>query len=400
MRVERRDYGDFRGVTQTPQGGLRVPAAVTRVGVLQYRDASGRTWGELRPREEVFAADSLATLRGAPLTRLHPTEPVTRDNYGALSVGHAADRADDDAGLVVMDLLVQRGDAVDAVNAGELRECSAGYSCLIDETPGEYEGVPYERIQRGIVYNHVALGPSGWGRAGSSVGLRMDGAEQVVEAAPSAPLGAPLRAGRQTMKTIKIRGKTYRLDADGDVAEMQKQVDAIEGEATTAASEIDTAKAKIEELSGQLSTALSGAAQAGAQLETLKAKLAASDKPADPPAGEDAISEQALDAALALRAAARKHLGETFDPKGKKAIEIKKAIVSKVLPSMKLDSFSADHIQGMYLAAVGAEPPVERNDALGKLNTIGNDPNAGARQDDADEEPRWKQPTMISQGGK
>jgi hypothetical protein len=67
-RVVRTDFtGTFRKVEETEQGGVRMPAALTRVGVFRYRDAQGREWGELRPPEEVFAPASLATLRDAPV---------------------------------------------------------------------------------------------------------------------------------------------------------------------------------------------------------------------------------------------------------------------------------------------------------------------------------------------
>ena len=37
----------------------------------------------------------------------------------------------------------------------------------------------YDAIQRGIVYNHAALGPSGWGRQGATVALKFDAGDAV-----------------------------------------------------------------------------------------------------------------------------------------------------------------------------------------------------------------------------
>ena len=68
-----------------------VPATVTRVGVLEYEDADGTRWGELRTEEEVFAAASLATLRGAPLTDLHPSRLVTPETWKRVAIGHVGD---------------------------------------------------------------------------------------------------------------------------------------------------------------------------------------------------------------------------------------------------------------------------------------------------------------------
>jgi len=61
---------------------------VPRTGVLRYRDGTGREWCEYRPPEEVFAADSLATLRAAPVTDGHPSEMVRADSWTALARGH------------------------------------------------------------------------------------------------------------------------------------------------------------------------------------------------------------------------------------------------------------------------------------------------------------------------
>ena len=38
-----------------------------------------------------------------------------------------------------------------------LKELSLGYNLDLDETPGEWEGQPYDAVQRNIVINHLAL---------------------------------------------------------------------------------------------------------------------------------------------------------------------------------------------------------------------------------------------------
>lgn len=163
------------GVKRTPQGGLDIPANLTRTGVLTYRRADGSIQRELRLPEEVFQQASLETLAGAPLTVGHPGL-VTPETWQRTSVGHVADDVKQDDRFVAARVRVQASAAVKAVEAKELKELSCGYVCDIEPTAGEYQGEHYDAIQRNIRYNHVALLPKGGGRAGEEVSLRMDGA--------------------------------------------------------------------------------------------------------------------------------------------------------------------------------------------------------------------------------
>lgn len=165
--------GSVRHVTKTPQGGVRVDAALTRTGVLEYPGPNGTVIREYRPPDEVARADSLATLAHAPVTNRHPPGAVNPRNYKTYAVGTVAGEARMDGDLVVASLVIQDADALAAVETGKRREISCGYNCDLDETPGETpEGIRFDRVQRNIVYNHVAIVERG--RAGSSVALRMD----------------------------------------------------------------------------------------------------------------------------------------------------------------------------------------------------------------------------------
>lgn len=196
------DAGTVSNVRRTPQGGIRVDARLTRVGVLEYRRADGSVRREFRPPEEVFAAGSLDTLRGAPVTDLHPSEMVRTDTYSTLARGHVGDdvRSDEDR-YVAATLYVQDARMVDLVERGDRREISCGYTCDFDPTPGEYEGEKYDGVQRSIAYNHAALGPRDWGRAGPEVALRMDAADVWTSSNP-----APAPGEHHMKKTRKDEG--------------------------------------------------------------------------------------------------------------------------------------------------------------------------------------------------
>lgn len=380
--------GRFDGVSKTPQGGLRVPAALTRVGVLRYRDGQGREWGELRLPEEVFAADALATLRGAPVVDLHPDVEVTADNWASLSKGHVHDDVRPEGDLVVATLTVQDAQEVQLVEAGDRREVSCGYTCELEASPGTYQGERYDAVQRCIRYNHVGLGPTGWGRAGAEVSLRLDGAAVEVRRDDAKGNG---------MIKIKVKGREYKLDADG--AELAKAQDAV-----------DQMQAKCDADANELAAVKAALMDALQKVAALEAKTAAANAATPPPVSEDMVPEPVADSIAAKRLAlwtdARKVLGPEAKLDGLTAAQIRAAVVTKALPTVKLDGLSADTVDGMYRAAVAGAS--ERNDALGAAHVAANgDPTGATRQDTRDPAEvareatanRWKQPLSVS-GGK
>lgn len=170
--VQRIDAGKLR---RTPQGGLDVEANLTRTGVFLYHNSDGSVRAELRPKDEIFAAASLDTLRGAPLTVGHPGL-VRADTWRQLAVGHVGDDVRPEGAFVASRVRVQDAKTVDGVEKRILSEISCGYTCDIEHSPGTYNGQHYDAIQRNVRYNHAALLPPGAGRAGSEVKLRLDGA--------------------------------------------------------------------------------------------------------------------------------------------------------------------------------------------------------------------------------
>lgn len=188
MRVERSDFGAIKRASPTPQGGLRLDAYPTRVGVLVYQNPDGTVTRELRHPDEVFKPESLATLQHAPLTDLHPSGRVDASNYVALMRGHVTNEVApaDDKIHVSASVLVQDADMISKIDRSDRKELSCGYACDLDQTPGEYQGERYDAIQRGIIYNHVACLPPGGGRAGPTAALRVDRIDGLCVVAPSA----------------------------------------------------------------------------------------------------------------------------------------------------------------------------------------------------------------------
>jgi hypothetical protein len=210
MRIDAR--GKLDKMARTPLGGARVPASLTRTGVLRYRQGDGTVRRELRLPEEVFHADSLETLRGAPITVGHPYSIgglLDAGTYRAHTVGHTEDVRQDGKTLVAGNLCVQDGPTADRIDRGELSDVSLGYQCRMDETPGVWNGEPYDAIQRGIRYNHTALLAPNTSRA--DVGLRLDANDAVcVEE-------------QEEIMTVKIKldGKDFDFGSEAHVEKIE-----------------------------------------------------------------------------------------------------------------------------------------------------------------------------------
>lgn len=207
--VQRLDFGRISQIERTPQGGLKCPANLTRTGVFVYTRADGSIVRELRHPEEVFSEDSIRTLAGAPVTDLHPDQPVRPSNWKTTAVGHVAEAVKQDGKFVSAALLIQDGETITRIDRGERKELSCGYTCALEHTAGEYDGEKYDAIQRGIVYNHVALGPENWGRAGTEVALRLDSSGNQTFTAAKSPPDQKTEGEKMPDQKYTIDGVTY-----------------------------------------------------------------------------------------------------------------------------------------------------------------------------------------------
>lgn len=133
----------------------------------------------LRPEAEVFAADSLRSFAGAPVTIDHPPESVTTDNWKTYAVGETDGEVVRDGEAVRVPFLLRDAAAIREVEAGK-REISMGYACDLAFEPGEHEGRPYDAVQRNIRINHLAIVDHARGgsalRIGDGAGGAGDGA--------------------------------------------------------------------------------------------------------------------------------------------------------------------------------------------------------------------------------
>lgn len=346
--VQRYDYAPLSSkLRATPQGGVRVDAGVARVGVLNYINSDGSSRRELVTPEVLFEPDSIESLRDAPITIGHPTM-IDASNWSQHAAGHIPG-ARADGRVLAAELVAQRADAVKGIRSRDLCETSCGYTCKLDNTPGVWQGQPYDAIQRERRYNHVGLGAKGWARAGSDASLRLDGSA----AYATIEEHTPDPASYEVPKMIRFDGKDY---------------DTLEAALAIAAERVDTLKADVAKATAEVDKAQARADSAKADLTKVQADLAAANDP------------KRLDTAIAARVAlevdATKVLGSMVKFDGKTDREIRNLVLAKTKPAIKLDGksddyctalfddvvlsgFRADGIQG-FQSALGA---VERQDA-------------------------------------
>jgi hypothetical protein len=308
--------------------------------VLTYHNADGTSRREFRPPEEVFAADSLASLRDAPVVIGHPAM-IDSQNWEKLSVGHVSGGVKPEGNLVTGYTTVQKADALAKVDSGELCEQSCGYKCKIDETPGTYDGQPYDVVQRSIQYNHVGLGPKGWGRAGSDVSLRLDGvSDTILELTPTVT-----QTHEAPPMKVRFDGVEYDAGSAEHVQALENKLDGQTQELTKVTTERDTVQAKLD-----------SATQTQVDLQT---KLDA------------ATSQERIDglvnARVGLVVDAVKVLGTNAKLDGKTDREIMTDVVAVTHPAIKLDGKSDDYVKALFDAGVASGT---RADSISRLPGI------------------------------
>lgn len=171
-RVRRLDSIQLDKTYFTEEGYLIDHPIVTSVGIFEYTNPDGSTRRELRLPEDVFAPESLASYKGKPIIITHDAGYVSKDNVEGETIGTILSAGYQDGDNVRAEIIIHN---TDAMKQSGLRELSLGYNLRLEETPGVWEGQPYDAIQRDIVINHLAL--VGQARAGEQARLNIDARE-------------------------------------------------------------------------------------------------------------------------------------------------------------------------------------------------------------------------------
>lgn len=315
----------------TPDGFIRDRPVITRTGIFEYRDSAGKTVREYRSPDEVFKADSLATVLGIPITDKHHGM-ITADNVSAIIGTVLTPGVKEDAG-VVADIVIHQ-----AKRLGSKRELSLGYHAeVVTESGVTPDGHRYDAVQRNIRYNHLAVVERG--RAGNAR-LRLDSNEAV-------------SFDMEDDVTDPVRLVSVRLDngieyqASPEVAQaIHKLGDDLKTKSTSldrVQAELDSLKAQNTEVETTLAEVLDAADATRVKGKTIDAAKLVTAAIKDMPARLRARSE--------LEETAKKHEIK-FDSKTTDRA-IREAVVTKVRgDAVKFDDKSDDYVASAYDFAI------------------------------------------------
>lgn len=222
MKVQRFDSLPLDATYFTDEGYLVDHPIVTSVGIFVYHNPDGSERRELRLPEEVFAEKSLASYKGKPIIVTHDAGYVDTDNVKEQSIGTILSEGYRDGDDVRAEIIIHD---TDSLKKYKMRELSCGYNLRLDETPGVWEGQPYDAIQRDIEINHLALVDKA--RAGEQARLNIDGQghdcmkgeklnmENTTKRTDGAPTPEELAAAVEAFK--KRRAERSGAAADGGI---------------------------------------------------------------------------------------------------------------------------------------------------------------------------------------
>jgi hypothetical protein len=342
-RVSRIDVGRLGTVERTTQGGIRVPAFLSRVGIQEYVREDGTMQREYRPEDEVFSDASIQSAVDAVVTDFHQGM-VNPANYREVTVGHVSGfpMPKQDGDYLSAEMVILDANEIALIDAGERVENSCGYDCTLDMTPGvdPITGQSYDAVQRNIQINHVALLPRGFGRAGEAVSLRLDAKEGPVFRLDSKSNAVPLTVPQKetSMSKRKDEGDAPIVDPAKEDAEV----------CATCGAPVD---AEGHYVTPVVDAAVAPAAEVEAKMDALQARLdTALETIASLKAGRTDSAE--VETQVRLRASIERtaekagvaHLDGTNDA-------LRRSVIAKVFPARKLDGKSVAYVEATYDAA-------------------------------------------------
>lgn len=394
MPAWRYDLSEFRKPQRTREGWLRADAVLTRTGVFAYQKPDGSVQQELRLPDEVFHADALGSFSLAPLTREHPSQPVTAETWKQVAVGTIGEEVKRDGDMVRAAILITDAQAVRDAESGTRRQLSCGYTCDLDFTPGLWNGLHYDAVQKNIRGNHVALVKKG--RAGPDAAVRMDAAD-AYEVGGSAT---------DDTDTEPPKRKPRRKDAEGDAAMVKIRIDGVEYEVPEqAAQAVQKVEAQRKDVEAKLAEEAKASKAAHEKEKGRADALAEEVKKAKDAQAPEKLAELVA-ARVALQSTAQAILGASAKLDGLSDKDIKVQVIQKHSAAFHADGLSDDHIDGRFQAVVevlqGKAPTsvqATRAAALIAGHQDTEDPLAAAQKKfREDNQKAWQQP--VAQGAK
>ena len=339
--------------TITPQGFLRCKVAASKTGVFTYYDKKGNIRRELRLPEEVFNKDSMASLANIPFTNEHPLEAVNSFNSEKYTKGFTDSTVQQNKDLLETYVTITDAKLIQNILDGK-KEASAGYSRDLEYKSGEYNGKPYDCIQRNIRYNHLALVNKGRANRDEElvrVKLILDSADTEDDIS--------IETQNENLNNLEKEGEKFsmKLNLDGseyEVSDISLGV-AIQNKISNDYKKIDELKSTNEDFKKKFDAVCAEKDALKLNLDSLSNEI------------NELKSVPKIDDKLILE-------------KANELIEVK-SVVSKALPKLNLDGLSAEEIRKQFVTEKFGKDHVSDKsidyirasfDAFKKLNNVTN----------------------------
>ncbi len=200
-----------------------------------------------RPEAEVFSADSMASYAGAHVTIDHPPVMVDAKNWRTYGRGEVNGDIARDGDAIRVPIIIRDADAVRAASTTH-KQLSAGYTCKLDFTPGEFDGETYDAIQREIRINHIAAVPNA--RGGSSLKIvdeRTTGDPKmphtlIIDGLPVTDVSDGAKAAIEKLQAQIVSLSTAKDAAEGKVATLTTEKATLDAKVTTLEQQVKDAK--------------------------------------------------------------------------------------------------------------------------------------------------------------
>lgn len=359
-KVRRYDVGRIDGASMTSNGYLKARALATRSGIFNYLKADGSVRRELRHPDDVFNDESMKSLAGVAVTDLHPPEPVHSQNTSSYGKGWTGEDVKRNGDTIEVPITVTDAALIEKIMRGAQEEVSCGYFCVMDETPGEWEGEKYDARQVAIEYNHLASVPLG--RAGPECKIRMDAADaEMVEQKKIIgglskdvldPVTEITGSGKKEKKMAKLIIDGVEYEIQDSVAPLVKaKLDCL----AKANEQVGNQEKMIQALQGKVDANEAEIKKVKADAEEIKKTSVLSDKE---------IVKRA-DALIKVVDFGKKTLGSTVKVDEMEIAAVKKAVVAKLMPDVKVDEKAVEYIDAAFDVLAGKSVS-SRNDSLKK----------------------------------
>ena len=390
IRLDRNDSTYF-----TDEGYLVDHPILTSCGIFEYTNPDGSVRRELRLPEYVFDEESLKTYKGKPIIITHDAGVVDKNNVDREQVGTILSEGTRDGEDVRAEIIIHD---TDAMKKSGLKELSLGYNLVLLEEPGVWNGEHYDAIQTQIVINHLAIVASA--RAGEQARLNIDSSEKnLLRGGKKMKIKNTRRIDgesltpeelEQAIKEYKAKRAEEAVDSEEEVVEDVNSDNESQEEEAVSVDEDDVQEGSTPEDIAQLvkdrkdrrdnepqdEDAKKVIAEQNEDIDMLLAaleKLIAETKAnADSQAEEGSMDEEeenkdssedeskSLNADSADKIVRQRlaicRIGDKLNMDGLENMSIKqakRAIISKVLPAMRVDGKSESYIDAMYDLAVG-----------------------------------------------